>query len=944
MFLYNGGLSFMKQVVFVFLLFFVVFYPLSVKAMDISQDQLAQFQQLSDAEKQKLMHQFSGTSNISNSTSKQVTNPEIIKPRTDLINKKKSTIPLAPDKNQDQSVQENKLWPVSWDKAGLKKFGYDLFAGAPTTFAPVSEIPVPYNYTIGPGDEIVLQIFGQTSRKYNLVVTREGLVQIPDFGPVNVTGMTFDEMKSLLINKIKKESVGADLNISLGNLRSMKIFVLGDAYKPGSYTISALSTLTNALFVSGGIKDIGSLRNIKVKRGGKLIESLDLYDFLIKGNMKNDIRLMPGDVIFVPTIGDQIGIKGAVKRPGVYELKNEKNLGDIISLSGGLWNEDKVQFIRIYRTEKNGIRICLSVDINNPRWKNTQVQNGDLIDVASVEKFIRSSVSLRGNVFVPGIYKYSKGLTLKKLIPSKESLKNNTDLDYGLILREKSRFSQYKVIFFSPKSLFINQRALALKPEDRVFFFSKDTRRYSQVKSVLDLIKNRNNESFKYPPIVELTGNLYFPGFYPVTGNATIKSIVFAGGGFKPDTDIHHILIERKNPVNGKISVQDFDFEKNGNESIKSGDKLYVFSSQDNRSLILKSMMSKLKIQADNRSLAKIVTIKGQIKFPGEYPLSENMSVKSLIDYAGGFRENSFTRYVDLIRYYFDKNSKLSAKRFNIFFSDNGKKDGYDFKLKPGDKVVIKEIPNWNKKPEVKIEGEVNFPGTYFVEKNETITNLIAMAGGLSDDAFLQGSIFMREELKKKEKKRYESYIDLLSAQLGTRSFKEKTSKNDSKANQVILSIIERLKKAKVSGRLIINLPKILRHKENDIVLKDGDILFIPDVKQEVTVMGEVYSPMSHLYNSQLKLFDYIDYSGGFTESASVKRTYIIRANGRVVPYRNGTKGFFAKKNIDISPGDTIVVPYDVTAISSLVLWGDVTKILYQMSTSVAALSAVGVF
>lgn len=219
---------------------------------------------------------------------------------------------------------------------GLKRFGYDLFAGQPTTFAPVSDIPVPPNFVIGPNDSVTVMLFGKQSATYQLTVQRDGTILFPELGPIAVAGLTFSDMQALLQKRIANQMIGVEAAISMGTLRNIRVFVLGDAWKPGSYTVSALSTVTNALFVSGGIKETGSLRNIEIKRDGKLIGRLDLYELLMKGDTSSDMRLQQGDVIFIPPVGATASVDGQIYRSAVYEFKSGETVGDLLAMSGGL--------------------------------------------------------------------------------------------------------------------------------------------------------------------------------------------------------------------------------------------------------------------------------------------------------------------------------------------------------------------------------------------------------------------------------------------------------------------------------------------------------------------------------------------------------------------------------------------------------------------------------
>lgn len=251
--------------------------------------------------------------------------PDVVIPK----GKMSTDIPLNENENEDGD--EATTLEIKQQKKTLKDdlelFGYDLFSGTPTTFAPATDIPIPSSYIVGPGDTVEVQLFGKENEQYDLVVSREGILNFPAIGPVAVAGLTFREMKQNLQQRIKEQMIGVKASISMGALRSIRIFVLGDAERPGSYTVSSLTTMTNALFVSGGVKTIGSLRNIQLKRNGKVISSLDLYDLLLKGDTSRDKRLQPGDVIFIPPVNKSAGIKGEVRRPAIYELKKERTAG-----------------------------------------------------------------------------------------------------------------------------------------------------------------------------------------------------------------------------------------------------------------------------------------------------------------------------------------------------------------------------------------------------------------------------------------------------------------------------------------------------------------------------------------------------------------------------------------------------------------------------------------
>ena len=249
------------------------------------------------------------------------------------------------------------------DQEALKPFGYDLFEGVPSTFAPVSDIQVPMDYIVGPGDTLEIQLYGNEPSSYELTVERDGRINFPKLGPIMVSGMTFDAARQTIEQRVAKQLIGSHVSVTMGNLRSIRVFVLGEAEKPGSYTVSGLSTMTNALFVSGGVKKIGSLRNIELKRNGRLITTLDLYDLLLHGDTSGDRLLLPGDVIFIPPIGNIVSVYGAVRRPAIYELKGEKTAEQAIELAGGLLPDADAKLGQLERILPSSLREIANTSI-----------------------------------------------------------------------------------------------------------------------------------------------------------------------------------------------------------------------------------------------------------------------------------------------------------------------------------------------------------------------------------------------------------------------------------------------------------------------------------------------------------------------------------------------------------------------------------------------------
>lgn len=303
----------------------------------------------------------------------------------------------------------------------LPMYGYDLFHGVPSTFAPVDRIPVTADYVVGPGDEILIRGWGQVDIDFRAVVDRTGMINIPKVGAVNVSGIKYQDLPGYLKTAIGRVFRNFDLSITLGQLRSIQVFVVGQAQRPGSYTVSSMSTLVSALFASGGPSVKGSMRRIELKRDGKVVTEFDLYDLLVKGDKSKDVRLLPGDVIYIPAIGKLAAVAGSVNGPAVYELKDKTTLGDLIGLAGGLSTTAAGGKATVERIEARKKRAVEEFTLDTAGLSRA-LQDGDLVTVFAIPPRFDNAVTLRGNVAEPMRYPYREGMRVKDLIPEKEAL------------------------------------------------------------------------------------------------------------------------------------------------------------------------------------------------------------------------------------------------------------------------------------------------------------------------------------------------------------------------------------------------------------------------------------------------------------------------------------------------------------------------------------------
>lgn len=332
-------------------------------------------------------------------------------------------------------------------------YGYNFFQFSPSSFAPVSDIPVDSSYILGPGDKIQVDFYGANFENIETIVNREGKVVLPLIGPVNLLGKTFEQATKYLENKVKTELIGTEINLSIKEVRSVGVYMLGEAYKPGKYLISGLSSVTNALFVTGGVNKKGSLRNIQVRRGGKLITTYDFYDFLLFGSLESDIRLQDGDIVFIPFIEESVILGGAFKRPHRYELKKDETLNDAIKLAGGFNSEvignPRLELSRIDNEASK--RVLSYIELN--KNQDLKLKDGDVFNISSTSGLKPQSIEISGEVNKPGEYSIQPGDTILDIINRAGGYTRQAFTQGGVFYRESVADSQKDAFMRSANQL-----------------------------------------------------------------------------------------------------------------------------------------------------------------------------------------------------------------------------------------------------------------------------------------------------------------------------------------------------------------------------------------------------------------------------------------------------------------------------------------------------------
>lgn len=881
-----------------FLITLLLFTTASALGFTPSSEQIEEFKKLSKAEQEVLAKQYGiDPSKIAApSTSSEETTEESskIKPRLDReSDSSKSALDFRPTSNE------------------IKKFGYELFAGEPTSFMPNENAPVPDTYLIGVGDGIKINFYGKSNENYNVVVDREGRLSIPNLKPVQVAGLTFKEIKQLIKAKVEQEIIGVQAFVSMGKLRNIRILVLGEAYKPGSYSVSSLTTVSHALFVSGGVSDIASLRNIQVKRAGKVVANFDLYDLLIKGDSSNDIILKPGDVVFIPSIGPQVTVEGLVNRPAIFELKENETARELLAMAGGTKPSAYTKKVTVKRFNNSNRKEVISVDFSKANIDYTP-KDGDRLRFDPISSQYQNSVTIIGAVVRPGDYEWQRGKRISDLITSiRGDLLPQADLDYGLLVREINVTGDIELYQFNPAAAIAKDELqnLELKENDKLLIFS----RYEEKKAEELALKN-----------------------LALTQEQQLQQKKTEQWHYYQEKEFKKMLgLETNNPAlksdNSNLKSLE-EFSKRSSDAVE--DDEYTLFSRNN---LLKAVIEKLKLQSNNAASMKLVEIGGHVTYPGVYPLTVGSRVNELITAAGGLLESAYTKHAEITRVHTNDESKVEHIKFNLRRALLGEIDE-DIKLQSRDVINIFPIPNWQDNVKVTLSGELKFPGTYTIRRGETLSDILQRAGGFTEFAETNAAVFTRQSIKEQERKQLAKLSNELRKEMASRSFQNNATSNPIPYNEMN-SILNDLASVEAVGRLVIDLPLIVEEKQK-LTLQNGDRLYVPNKQDSITIIGEVNYSTSYLYKEGLTLKDYINQSGGVKERADEDRIYIIKANGSVV-IPEYSSWFAVNDKHMLEPGDTIVVPLDSDYMDNLTLWSTATQILYQLGVAVAALSAL---
>jgi polysaccharide biosynthesis/export protein len=809
----------------------------------------------------------------------------------------------------------------------VERFGMQVFENGTRDLQRMPlDLPVGPEYVLGPGDGVSVDLWGGVSRRFYRVVDREGRLSLPEVGPLMVAGKSLAEVQESVQKTLRTQFRDVSADVSLSRLRAIRVYVVGDVVRPGAYDIGSLSTPLNALFSAGGPTGRGSLRVLQHKRGNDLVQDVDVYDLLLHG-VKGDMeRLENGDTVMVPPLGPQITIEGMVRRPAIYELKDEKSLAEALALAGGLLPSATLRHIEVQRTVAHDKQTMLSLDIpqDNPKDEVTknlesfQIQDGDKIRIFPIAPYTQDVVYLEGHVIRPGKYSFREGMRVTDLIGSYKDLLPEPALQYGEIIRLSLPDYRPTVQSFSVADALADPtKAPELKPLDTVQFFG----RYD----------------FENPADVSVWGDVRAPGTYQTSGDIHLSDAIHLAGGLAPDAATGDAQVFRYMPDS---TLKIFNVRLSGALDGNPTDDI-ILSSRD-RVLVHKNAAA-----ADPQT----VYVKGEVVRPGRYPLTSEMRISDLIRVAGGLKQSADVKIADLTHYYWDNDKQIASKQEKIALADavDGHPDG-NIALNNGDVLTVPQLPGLSDLgASISLRGEVLHPGTYGIRPGEKLSSVLLRAGGFSPTAYPYGSLLMRTEVQKIEQRSYGELVERVREQQTTLKLTStSTTDPDQKvsADAALVqwqSALDSLMNSPPTGRVTIQVSTNIKTWANtprDITVRGGDILVVPKRPSYVLVQGQVYGPTAVAYRPGKSAKWYLLQAGGVTNLANKGATFVIRADGTVIGNHSSSWISGNWMNVPLQPGDMIVVPEKV--LGGPPIWKTIfanAQVLSSVATSALILS-----
>ncbi|TCK75038.1 SLBB domain-containing protein [Acidipila rosea] len=799
----------------------------------------------------------------------------------------------------------------------LPIYGASLFQNTPSTFSPVEQVPVTANYVIGPGDELRVRVWGQVNFNADVRVDRSGEIYLPQVGAVHVAGLQFSEVAPHLRADISRIFRNFNLTVNVGQLRSIQIFMVGQARRPGSYTVSSLSTLVNALFATGGPSVSGSLRHILLKRNGQTVTDFDFYDFLVNGDKSKDVSLLSGDVIYIQPVGPQVALAGSVRHPAIFELREDTTVAQLLSYAGGASNVAASSRISIERLQGNSGRQAMEVGFDSTGLATT-LKDGDILRVLSVVPAFQKTVTLRGNTANPGNFAWHKGMRLSELIPDRESL-----------LTRNYWWRRSRLGLPTPEFEPFVTGPLEYQPSHPV---NMDTLHRQQ--------EWRNETQMSY-------ANRYSAGAESGGSsqpNASGQQQQQQQRPMAPVPAPYDAYSYQQQPLQGAQMPQD--------QSYPQGVYYGVQQQQDGKAPIQPSVQTNSPYGSSGQQAQQNSAASSALGASQSEVITQNTAGASTrTDVRIPAPEIDWDYAV--IERLDPQTLKTSLIPFNLGKLVMAHDQSQNLELEPGDVVSILSqadirVPTAEQTKFVRLEGEFKAAGIYSVKPGETLRELVARAGGLTPNAYLFGSEFTRQSTRVLQQARIDEYVQGLELQIerggiATAAAATGSSQDLTGVNAAAMAnereLISRLQQIRATGRVVLQIDpnaKGIAALPN-LPLEDGDKFVVPSTPATVNVVGAVYDQNSFFFGKGGRIGDFLHQAGGPNRDADRKHTFIIRADGSVIS-REATSGVWGNtfEATRMHPGDTIVVPEKTFKPTALRTFIDYSQIFSQLATGVA--------
>jgi protein involved in polysaccharide export with SLBB domain len=797
---------------------------------------------------------------------------------------KSTRIPLPPE-----PLTEFQKFAASTTGMVLPIFGANLFQSVPSTFAPVDNAPVPPDYIVGPDDLVRVRVWGQVNFNANLRVDRSGEIYVPQVGSVHVAGVRFSDLDQLVRTAVGKIYRNFDLSVQLGDIRSIQIYVTGEARRPGVYTVSSLSTLVDTLFSSGGPSVQGSLRHIEVRRGGAVVTTFDLYRFLLAGDKTSDAKLQPGDVIHIPQVGPQVAVLGSVRRPAIYELQAGETIADALKDAGDLTSLASDARASLERTvDRSGLQ-TMEVRLDRAGM-STPLRDGDILRVLSIVSRFQKTVTLRGNTANPGRFAWHEGMRLSELIPDKESLITR---DYW--------WKRASLGLPAPEFQAVPALSELHQPSNPVDLPLQQSimRRLQNGPQTVGV--QPQGTGTNQPPVQPSASDA--SPFWDLS-QAGLTSDAYGPGG------------NVQNPASGSsAAAQPSTQPPTGQRSSQSA---LAEPEEENQP------REQINPPATQRTVVKLSVP----DIDWSYAVIERMDPENLKTSLIPFDLGKLVLQHDV-------SQDLELKQGDIVsvFSQA------DIHVPMAEQTTL-----------IRLEGEFVHAGTYSVHPGESLRALVERAGGLTAGAYLYGSVFTRESTRVLQQRRMDENVHAMILQMQRGNLALAASPVTTAADLAGVSaaqasareLIAQLQQLRATGRIVFSFLPDSRGTDAlpEVPLENGDIFLVPSVPTTVNAVGAIFNQNSFVYRPDASLGSYLQLAGGPNSNADKKHMLLVRANGSVVS-RDSVKSAWGNEflHLRLNPGDTIVVPDKTIKPSALRGVLDWTQIAAQTGIAIAAIS-----